>query len=267
MHHVQRSPLRLLIAAVLATLSTAPVDAGDKPLTFADLMRFKTLHHPSISRDGGWIAYDLVPDRGDGEAVARSTVDLLEHRVERGADPRISGDGLWVAATVEPTLEEGEKVVAVDAQHHAGSGGAGGHAAPAALEETHLAEEVAALEPRQGAGALARVAVQRHGAREHHEERVGGIAGREDRLAVVQAHLGEAGRQAFDLAGAEAAEERALPQAFGNRRAAGQLGQGRHRCSFSGTPSADDRPDQEIVHHGVSPGDTLEGWGAPPQWV
>jgi dipeptidyl aminopeptidase/acylaminoacyl peptidase len=107
MHLVQHFRLRpLLAAAALAIVFSGAVHAGDKPLTFADLMRFRTLHHPSIARDGSWIAYDLQPDRGDGEAVARSTSLPVEHRIERGADPRTSGDGLWVVATIEPSFAE-----------------------------------------------------------------------------------------------------------------------------------------------------------------
>jgi hypothetical protein len=78
-------------------------------LTFEELMQFRQIRGAQISADGGWIAYALVPDRGDGEAVVRSSVSSIEYRIERGSSPRISADGRWVAAAISPSLEEREK--------------------------------------------------------------------------------------------------------------------------------------------------------------
>src|SRR5210317_1015859 len=97
----------LLVLAIAATAVT--VDAGDRPLAFSDLMKFRQIEGAVISKDGRWIAYALVPDRGDGEAVVRSTAGDTEHLIERGSNPDISSDGLWAAAVIEPTLEEKEK--------------------------------------------------------------------------------------------------------------------------------------------------------------
>jgi dipeptidyl aminopeptidase/acylaminoacyl peptidase len=72
-------------------------------------MQFRQIRGAQISADGGWIAYALVPDRGDGEAVVRSSVSSTEYRIERGSSPRISADGRWVAAAISPSLEEREK--------------------------------------------------------------------------------------------------------------------------------------------------------------
>ncbi len=98
-----------LIPTAFALAWAASSQAGEKPLTFTDLMKFRTVRDPVISKDGSWIAYELRPDRGDGEAVARSASGEAEYRIERGAGPQISGDGRWVATTIEPTLEEREK--------------------------------------------------------------------------------------------------------------------------------------------------------------
>jgi len=97
-----------LVAGMMFATATV-VAAGDKPLTFLDLMQFRQIEDAVISNDGGWIAYALVPDRGDGEVVIRSTASDTEIRIERGAAPKISGDGHWVAAEIKPTLEEREK--------------------------------------------------------------------------------------------------------------------------------------------------------------
>ena len=49
------------------------LEAGDRPLTFEDLMKFRQIQNASISENGAWVAYALVPDRGDGEAVVQSS--------------------------------------------------------------------------------------------------------------------------------------------------------------------------------------------------
>ncbi len=95
----------MLGGVLLATV----VAAGEKPLTFRDLMQFRQIEDPVISVDGDWVAYTIAPDRGDGEVVIRSTVSGTEVRVERGAGPEISRDGGWVVATIAPTLEAREK--------------------------------------------------------------------------------------------------------------------------------------------------------------
>jgi dipeptidyl aminopeptidase/acylaminoacyl peptidase len=87
----------------------AVLDAGERPLTFEDLMKFRQIRDASISKDGAWVAYVLAPDRGDGEAVVRSTTSETAFQIERGEGPVISNDGRWVAAVVAPTLEEREK--------------------------------------------------------------------------------------------------------------------------------------------------------------
>ncbi len=93
--------------AILAVVFVA--EAGDKALTFEELMKFRQIQDAVISDDGNWVAYALVPDRGNGEAVIRSTGSETEYRVERGSGPVISSDGQWVAAAITPTLEEREK--------------------------------------------------------------------------------------------------------------------------------------------------------------
>jgi dipeptidyl aminopeptidase/acylaminoacyl peptidase len=103
----RRRVVLVVLAAVLALTSVG--QAGDRPLTFEDLMKFRQIRDASISKDGAWMAYALVPDRGNGEAVVRSTTDRAQFRIARGSKPVISADGRWVAAAIAPTLEEREK--------------------------------------------------------------------------------------------------------------------------------------------------------------
>jgi hypothetical protein len=100
----------LVVGVLLATLSVAAMaEAGDRPLTFEELMKFRQIRDAVISEDGQWVAYALVPDRGDQEVVVRSTSNDSAFRIERGSGPVISADGRWVAAAITPTLEEREK--------------------------------------------------------------------------------------------------------------------------------------------------------------
>ena len=94
------------IALVALALSAIPAVAGTEPLTFQELMKFRQIEGAVIAKDGGWIAYGLRPDRGEGEAVARSVDGDAEHRVERGGNPVISGDSAWFAAAILPTQKE-----------------------------------------------------------------------------------------------------------------------------------------------------------------
>ena len=96
------------------------LDAGDRPLTFEDLMKFRQIQNISISEDGAWVAFALIPDRGDGEAVVRSTISNTLFRIERGEDPVISAEGLWAAAAITPALEEREKAKAKKGEKGAG---------------------------------------------------------------------------------------------------------------------------------------------------
>ena len=112
---------RYLVAVLVAILAgTIVLEAGDRPLTFEDLMKFRQIENASISKDGAWVAYALVPDRGDGETEVRSTTSETMFRIERGDSPVISADGFWVAAAITPTLEE-----RVQAQQKRGKKGPG----------------------------------------------------------------------------------------------------------------------------------------------
>ncbi|NHZ73093.1 MAG: hypothetical protein GWP16_01320, partial [Nitrospirae bacterium] len=90
---------------VMSMCASASV-AGTKPLTWVDLMQFRQIEGPVLSKQGNWIAYSLRPDRGDGEVEVRGTDGGTVYRIELGSDPAISGDERWVAATIQPTLEQ-----------------------------------------------------------------------------------------------------------------------------------------------------------------
>ena len=95
--------------AVADTDSNADRGAGDKKaLTFTDLMQFRTIQTPILSDDGSWAAYELRPDRGDGEVIFQSLDGERTLSVPRGQAPALSADGAWAAAKIVPSLEETE---------------------------------------------------------------------------------------------------------------------------------------------------------------
>ena len=95
-----------ILSALTGLMLSLGVEAGQKPLTFDELMKFNTIHDASISDDGSWVVYQLRPDRGDGVAVIRAVDGTTEHRVAQGASPKLSSDSKWAAMVIEPTLEE-----------------------------------------------------------------------------------------------------------------------------------------------------------------
>ncbi|HEX6200245.1 MAG TPA: hypothetical protein VF150_08280, partial [Thermoanaerobaculia bacterium] len=101
------STVRALFALVIC-LAAAAALAGTQPVELVDLMKMRTIRGEVISEDGAWVAYELRPDRGDGELVVRSTEGDAAYAVPRGSGPVISSDSRWVAAKVEPSLEETE---------------------------------------------------------------------------------------------------------------------------------------------------------------
>lgn len=105
--------LRCLV--LVAVLCAGPVLALAKPgMSFADLMQVRKVFGTVLSEDGGWVALEARPDRGDGEVIARSTQGRAEHRIPRGQSPVLTPDGAWVAARVLAPFAEREQAEAAD---------------------------------------------------------------------------------------------------------------------------------------------------------
>jgi len=103
--------LRFLLPLLTLVVGTTALMAGDRALTFQELMKFRQIRKPVISRQGDWIAYQLEPDRGDGEVLVRAVDGSAVFRIERGAAPILSADSEWLAASILPTQEERDKAV------------------------------------------------------------------------------------------------------------------------------------------------------------
>lgn len=98
--------LALLLLSLVATGARA---RADRPtLDWRDLVQIRQVAAPVISDDGGWIAVEARPDRGDGEAVFRAVDSSRRWSVPRGAAPQLSTDGRWGVATEQPAFADRE---------------------------------------------------------------------------------------------------------------------------------------------------------------
>lgn len=76
--------LRALPALAIAALLVPGLARAQRPLTQADFDGWKSIVGTALSPDGGWAAYTLTPQVGDGELVVRSTRGSAEYRHPRG---------------------------------------------------------------------------------------------------------------------------------------------------------------------------------------
>ena len=81
-----RSLTALGLLALLIS-SSALAQQPKRPLNHADYDSWRAIQGQSLSRDGKFVAYALVPQDGDGEIVVRNLATGVEWRYSRGAAP------------------------------------------------------------------------------------------------------------------------------------------------------------------------------------
>jgi hypothetical protein len=74
----------LFLTALWLGAVPAVAQEGRRAITVADFDQWRSVHGATLSRDGRWAVYTLVPQVGDGEVVVRSTSGGAEHRHTRG---------------------------------------------------------------------------------------------------------------------------------------------------------------------------------------
>ena len=85
LNHAAMPTLRLGTTLLLLGASSVLAQSGARrPLTPADWDSWRSITGTTLSADGHWLAYTLVPQVGDGELVVRSTEGATEWRVPRG---------------------------------------------------------------------------------------------------------------------------------------------------------------------------------------
>ena len=81
---MSRHSLSLIASGFLAIFSAGSAHAQKRPLTPTDWDRWRSIAAPTVSNDGRWVVYSLVPQVGDGELVVRATHGTTEYRIPRG---------------------------------------------------------------------------------------------------------------------------------------------------------------------------------------
>ncbi len=112
MEHNSHNRIRicLILVLIFTLVAAGGVSAAEKKaLSYQDIMRFKEIHDPVISRDGVWVAYAVQSDRGDGEVIVVRLEDGKQIVVPRGSGPVFAKAGGWAAMAVRPPAKELEK--------------------------------------------------------------------------------------------------------------------------------------------------------------
>jgi dipeptidyl aminopeptidase/acylaminoacyl peptidase len=92
-HRASRIQIRKYLASIfvlvlLVSTTTLAQQTGTKrPITHSDYDSWRAIQGQSLSRDGKFVAYALVPQDGDGEVVVRNLATGVEWRHSRGAAP------------------------------------------------------------------------------------------------------------------------------------------------------------------------------------
>ena len=116
---LQRHARAILCGAVLVfSCSTWPAGAqsaspareapaqGKRPITYDVYDAWWSIQGPTLSRDGGWLAYALTSQGLDGQLVVRNLESGQEFRHSRGTAPRFTPDGRFVLFTIVPPKSE-----------------------------------------------------------------------------------------------------------------------------------------------------------------
>ena len=118
----------LVLAALGGALPLAAQPPAKRPLSVADFDQWRSIRGDTLSADGRWAAYTLVPQVGDGELVVRALPSGPEYRHPRGylgrpqtragatdrgpafnaPNARFSADSRYVVFSIEPPRAEYE---------------------------------------------------------------------------------------------------------------------------------------------------------------
>ena len=83
----------LLLIAVAFAAKLASAQDAKRPLTHTDYDGWKTIQAPILSRDGRYLAYNLMPADGDGEFIVRQLISNVEHRIPHGRAVAVAAKG------------------------------------------------------------------------------------------------------------------------------------------------------------------------------
>lgn len=93
---------QFVLIILLVIIPFSSFSQKKKPYTFEDAMKFKLIRETTISQNGKWLAYTLVPDRGDRTLYIQSLEDTAKFVFERGSKPKLSPKTDWAAFEILP---------------------------------------------------------------------------------------------------------------------------------------------------------------------
>ncbi|MCX7908721.1 MAG: prolyl oligopeptidase family serine peptidase [Ignavibacteria bacterium] len=101
---------KVVIVAGLVFLFISGViyTAEKQKFTFLDAMKFPRIQHQTISDNGQWVGYSLIPERGDPISYVVSTEDTTKFKFERTRTPVFSPNSEWVLLRLLPKAIEVE---------------------------------------------------------------------------------------------------------------------------------------------------------------
>ncbi len=98
--------LRHVILSLIFLFLTGNTFSQKKPFTFQDILKFDDISSASLSKNGKWVFYTTVPDRGDGMGYAVNTENRKQFEIPRGVKPSFSDNGAWAVFGVAPRAIE-----------------------------------------------------------------------------------------------------------------------------------------------------------------
>jgi dipeptidyl aminopeptidase/acylaminoacyl peptidase len=98
-----------------ATAQATQTAKAPRAIEFADVASWKRIQQPTVSNDGQFFAYRLVPNEGDSEVIVKRLSDNKEWKFPAGetsffAPLAFSEDSKWVAFATAPTAKETKKL-------------------------------------------------------------------------------------------------------------------------------------------------------------
>lgn len=99
---MERTGLIFLICSLLcASLILNAQKTDKKPLTINDFASWKVVNNPIVSNDGKMVAFELNPQKGNGNLIVRSTDGKKTDTLSRGFDARFSPESDFIVYKIK----------------------------------------------------------------------------------------------------------------------------------------------------------------------
>ncbi|MDP2339157.1 MAG: prolyl oligopeptidase family serine peptidase [Bacteroidota bacterium] len=98
---MKRAGLLLLICTLFTSLILNAQKVEKKPLTINDFAAWKVVNNPIVSNDGKFVAFEINPQKGDGNLVVKSIDSKKEDSLSRGFDARFSPESDFIVYKIK----------------------------------------------------------------------------------------------------------------------------------------------------------------------